>query len=99
MTTQERSKPKPNPKPKLIKVTVSFPISPSGPFRTEVEPDITIGKIRQDAMAHFGVAEDGQHAYYLTHDGAQIGDERMVGEVAGKARSVKFTLVKELIQG
>lgn len=50
-------------------------------------------------MSFFGVAEDGQHAYYLTHAGSQVTDDVTVGEVAGHAKAVKFTLVKELIQG
>jgi hypothetical protein len=96
MTTE---KTKPKPEPELVKTTVSFPISPSGPYRTEVEGDTTVGAIRQDAMTHFGVAEDGQHAYYLTHSGAKIADEATIADVAGEAKAVKFTLVKELIQG
>lgn len=88
------------PKPKEeIKVTVSFPISPKGPFKAEVSPETTAGVVREDAMSYFGVAEDDQHEYYLSHSGAKVNDDRTVGDVAGEAKAVKFTLVKELIQG
>lgn len=82
-----------------VKVTVTFPISPRGPFHSEEPDDPTIAAVRQAAMSFFGVAEDGQHAYYLTHAGSQVTDDVTVGEVASHAKAVKFTLVKELIQG
>jgi hypothetical protein len=97
-TEVEDKKPKP-PKPHKVKATVSFPISPKGPFKKEVSSDLTVAELRGDAMAHFGVAEDGQHDYYLSHDGARVADESTVGVVAGDAKEVKFTLVKELVQG
>lgn len=86
-------------KPKQIEVHVAFPIAPSGPLNEKFDPGTALGQIREAAMAHFGVAPDAQHAYYLTHDGVKEADDLTVGGVAEPARSVKFTLVKELIQG
>jgi hypothetical protein len=87
------------PKNHAIKVTVTFPIAPGGPFHADEPPDTTIKTLRDAAMAQFGIAEDGQHAYYLTHGGTRVSDGQTVGEIAGHAKAVKFTLVKELIQG
>lgn len=86
-------------KTKTIEVHVAFPIAPAGPFHEKFGSDATAGQVREAAMAHFGVAEDGQHAYYLTHDGAKVADNLSLKEIAGRSVSVKFTLVKELIQG
>jgi hypothetical protein len=96
--TEQEKKPRP-PKPHKVKATVSFPISPKGPYKKEASPELVIGKLRADAMAHFRVTEDSEHEYYLSHEGAKVADEKTVGEIAGEAKEVKFTLVKELIQG
>lgn len=97
--TTKKEHPTPKPKPDLVKITVAFPISPGGPYRADVDGSATAGEVRRDAMAHFGIAEDGQHAYYLTHSGAKVADEATAADVAGEAKAVKLTLVKELIQG
>jgi len=86
-------------KPKMIKVTVTFPISPAGPLRGERPATETVGALREEAMTHFGVAPDGQHSYYLTHAGKKLEDTETIGQVAGTAHEAKFTLVKELVQG
>lgn len=70
-----------------------------GRFNEQVAPDTTVGRVRGDAMAHFGVADDPQYTYYLTHDADRLDDARTIGEIAGHARSLKVTLVKELLQG
>ncbi len=86
-------------RPKTIKVTVTFPISPAGPLHGERSATEAIGALREEAMAHFGVAADAQHSYYLTHNGKKIDDGQTIGQAAGKASAAKFTLVKELVQG
>lgn len=40
-----------------------------------------------------------QYSYYLTHKDDRQTDETTIGSLAGRARAVKFTLVKELTQG
>jgi hypothetical protein len=99
MSQQAPHPPKPDPKPKTVQVTVTFPISPAGPLRGERPGHETVGLLREEAMIHFGVAADTQHSYYLTHDGRKIEDSHTIGDVAGAAHAVKFTLVKELVQG
>src|SRR5437870_5707567 len=99
MSQQATNKTSPEPKPQTIKVTVTFPISPAGPFHAERDAIETVGMLREDAMTHFGVAADTQHSYYLTHDGQQVDDTVTIGHEAGPAHAVKLTLVKELIQG
>lgn len=84
---------------KTIKVTVTFPISPAGPLHGERPATETVGVLREQAMTHFGVAVDAQHSYYLTHGGTKVEDSDTIGQVAGTAHAVKFTLVKELVQG
>ncbi len=81
-----------------VHVTVTFPLG-KGPFTTEVPPDRTVGEVRTDAMQHFGVSQDSQTQYYLTHNGERLTDNTKIGEIADHAHGLKFTLVKELIQG
>jgi hypothetical protein len=45
------------------------------------------------------VFEDPQYAYYLTHHGERQSDTTTLGSIAEHAHGLKFTLVKELIQG
>jgi hypothetical protein len=54
--------------PHTIEVHVVFPLAPGGPFNERVPADTTAGRVRADAMARFGVADDPQYAYYLTRD-------------------------------
>jgi hypothetical protein len=98
MPVQEQST-KPKPKEHKVKVRVTFPISTKGPFHEKVEPETDAGAVKASAMTHFGVAEDGQHTYYLSHGGSKVSDTETIGELAAGAEEVKLTLVKELIQG
>lgn len=83
----------------LITVHVGFPVSKNGPYAAQVAPETTVGAVRQAAMQHFGVADDGQFAYVLTHGGQEQPNDRTVGEIAGHANDVKFQLVKKITQG
>jgi hypothetical protein len=83
-----------------IKTQVSFPISKKGPFAHDYEPDTTLAVVRAAAMTHFGVTDDAQFNYVLTHDGERQDDlSTTVGKVAGKAHAVEFRLVKVITQG
>jgi hypothetical protein len=84
---------------KAIEVTVTFPLAKGQPYHDKVAPEMTVGTVREAAMAHFGIQPEPNTTYFLTHDGAPVADATTVGTVAGKAGAVKFTLVKELIQG
>jgi hypothetical protein len=85
---------------KTIEVTVTFPLAKGQPYHDDkVAPETTVGAVREAAMAHFGIQPEPNTTYFLTHDGAPVADATTVGTVAGKAGAVKFTLVKELIQG
>jgi hypothetical protein len=87
-------------KPKTtVKVTVIFPISLEGPFHAQESREVTVGEVLMAAMAHFKVSQDPEHEYYLTYDGRRVADETPLSEIAGEHEAVKFTLVKELIQG
>ena len=50
-------------------------------------------------MSELGVGGDVQYSYYVTHKGDRQDDATTIGSLAGHARAVKFTLVKELTQG
>lgn len=97
-TAEQSAEAKPN-KDYSINVRVNFPISPNGPFHEKVAPGLSAQTVKEGAMSHFGVAEDGQHAYYLSHAGAKVPDTETVGDLADGAKEIKLTLVKELIQG
>jgi len=84
---------------KTIEVTVTFPLAKGQPYHDKVSPETLISTVREAAMAHFGIQPEPNTTYFLTHDGAPVADTTTVGTVAGTAGSVKFTLVKELIQG
>ena len=83
------------------KVTVRFPLAPGKPFSVSDADDTTVGAIRMAAMGYFGVHEDPGSRYYLTQGqaGEELADGSTIGQVAGHAKAVKLTLVKELIQG
>lgn len=84
---------------KTIEVTVTFPLAKGQPYHDKVEPETTAGAVREAAMDHFSIQPESNTTYFLTHEGAPVGDTTSVGDVADKAGAVKFTLVKELIQG
>jgi hypothetical protein len=86
-------------KPKTIHVTVTFPIAASGPYQEDTAPETSVGDVRTAAMGRFGVADDPQFSYYLTHSGQRVADEQTLGVLADHAHALKFTLVKELVQG
>ena len=79
-------------------VTVTFPLADK-PFHGEFEPPATVGEVRAAAMEDFGAVEDPQFSYYLTHKGERLDDGRALSDLSEHARGLKFTLVKELIQG
>jgi hypothetical protein len=85
-------------KTQLIEVTVTFPLGEK-PFHEEYGNTSTVGEVRTAAMQHFGVVEDPQYAYYLTYKGERQNDTTTLGSIAEHAHGLKFTLVKELIQG
>ncbi len=84
--------------PATIKVRVGFPLA-EGPYHGEFAPDTTVGTVRARAMEEFGASEDARFVYYLTHKNDRQADEAAIGSVADKARSLKFTLVKQITQG
>ncbi len=85
-------------KTKPIQVTVTFPLGEK-PFHDGYEETSAVGEVRAAAMQHFGAIDDPQYTYYLTHDGVRQDDATALSSVAGHAHGLKFTLVKELIQG
>ena len=81
-----------------IKVTVTFPLA-GGPYHGEFVPETMVGTVRSEAMRGLGVGEDAQYSYYLTHKEGRQADETTIGALAGRARAIQFTLVKDLTQG
>jgi hypothetical protein len=81
-----------------IEVTVMFPLADK-PFHRELGATSTVGEVRSAAMEEFGAVEDPQYSYYLTHKGQRVDDSRTLREIDEHAHGLKFTLVKELIQG
>jgi hypothetical protein len=81
-----------------IKVTVGFPLG-HGPYNEEFAATATVGEVRADAMTHFGVVDDPALRFYLTHNGDEVADSTTVGEVAGRAKAVRFILAREVVNG
>jgi hypothetical protein len=89
-----------------VKVVVTFPLGTGRPY-TATEPyDATVLAVRVAAMQHFGVHEEPGSRYFLTfgphHD--EVADDQTLKSLEnehGKSHedTLKFTLVKELIQG
>ncbi len=82
-------------KTELIHVTMIFPLGET-PFHGDYGVTATVGQARTAAMQHFGAGED---SYYFTHKGERLDDAVTLGSIADHAHGLKFTLVKELIQG
>lgn len=81
-----------------IQVTVTFPLGEK-PFHGKYDASTTVGQVRTAAMEEFGAVEDPQYSYYLTFKGERQDDAVSLGSIADHAHGLKFTLVKELIQG
>jgi hypothetical protein len=82
----------------LIKVTVNFPLA-GKPFENDFARTATVGDVRTACMEAFGVSEDPSTKYYLAHDRDKLGNDKTLESIAGHAEALKFTLVKEIIQG
>ena len=81
-----------------INVTVAFPLG-HGPYHGDFTGDATVGEVKVAAMAHFGVTDDPALRFYLTHQGDEVADTVTVGEVAGRAKAVRFILAREVVNG
>lgn len=82
-----------------IKTKVTFPVSKKGPFSADYAQETTVETVRTAAMAHFGVVDDAQFTYVLTHAGERQEPTTTLGTIAGEAHAVEFRLVKVITQG
>lgn len=86
------------------KVLVLFPLGTGEPYKSEAEAETTVAEILGPALEHFGLSAEPGSRYFLGF-GPEI-EEAGEGQtlaaldelVPGKG-TIKFTLVKELIQG
>jgi hypothetical protein len=78
---------------------VTFPVSKKGPFSDDYTPETTVETVRAAAMTHFGVADDAQFTYVLTHAGQRQEPEKTIGAIAGEAHAIELRLVKVITQG
>lgn len=87
-------------KPKAtIKVAVTFPVAKGKPYQADDAADTSAGVVLTAAMEYFGIANDAESRYELTHDGRTVPETATLGSIAGEAAAVSFRLVKELVQG
>jgi hypothetical protein len=84
--------------PSKIKVTVTFPLA-GKPYQDVVDPGTTAGTVRAAAMSGFGVVEDPGLLFFLVHASDRVDDATTIGEIAGHAAAVKFTLTRQIVQG
>jgi hypothetical protein len=82
-----------------LEVTVTFPLGQGKPFHEREAGSETTAELLNKALSHFGIQPDGSAAYYLIHGGSRVEGGLTLSEIAQVAAAVKFTLVKELIQG
>ena len=86
-----------------VKVEVRFPLATGGPYKAHEDPETTVGVVRRAAMEHFRVHEEPGSRYYLAGEkDEEVPDEATLRSLEiGKPgnKTIKFTLVKELIQG
>src|SRR5437868_2714413 len=78
----------------IVKVHVIFSLQQGPPFSQDYPSDATLGQVRQDAVAYFGIQETPEKGYYLVHDRERQQDASKVGEVAGHAAAVNFSLAE-----
>ncbi len=81
-----------------IKTIVTFPLGHQ-PFQDDYEPTVMVGTVRAAAMTYFEVSEDPALRFYLVHDGDEAPDTKTLGDLAGHAKALKFTLAKEIVNG
>ena len=97
-----------NPAPHIteFKVLVMFPLGVGKPYTATDPDDTTVLMVRQAAMQHFAVHEDPGSRYFLAfgphHE--ELGDDRTLKSLddeheKAQKDTLRFTLVKELIQG
>jgi hypothetical protein len=81
-----------------IKVTVEFPLG-QRPFQRAYGADTRVAVVLDDARAHFGAVDDPALRFYLVFHGLEVVASVTLADVAGSARAVKFTLVREIVNG
>lgn len=87
-----------------LKVLVVFPLGSGKPYKADEGPETTVGEVLAAAIEHFGVSVDPGSRYFLGFgsDLDEVGEAETLGALdeqqPGKG-TLKFTLVKELIQG
>jgi hypothetical protein len=86
-------------KRKLVETIVSFPLAGKAPERVETPRHEKAEAVLRQTMAYFDVHDDETATYKLAHHGEQVNLATTVGELAEDERTLKLTLVKELIQG
>lgn len=86
------------PSTSAIQATVTFPLGRE-PFRADYPPETRTEMVRAAAMSYFEVVDDPALRFYLTHDGREMTGTDTVADVAGHAHAVKFTLVREIVNG
>lgn len=87
------------PEHQSIEVTVTFPLGQTNPLHEREPASETPAELIAKALGHFGIQPEGTTSYYLIHNGQRVDGGIALGELAGPAGALKFTLVKELIQG
>lgn len=87
----------------VIEVTVSYLPAPS-PFHHKYEDETTVGTVRADAMAFFGVQDHKDrdtHEFLLEFDGRRLTNlaETLEQLVGPHRREAHFNLIEQVTQG
>jgi hypothetical protein len=87
-----------------LRVSVLFPLGSGKPYKAEEGAETTVGDVLEAAIEHFGVSADSGSRYFLGFgsDLDEVDEAETLGALDDKQPgkgTLKFTLVKELIQG
>ena len=88
---------------KVVAVTVSYLPAPS-PFHRKYEDETTVGTVRTDAMAFFGVRDykdRDTHEFFLEFEGRRLTNlaETLEQLLGPHRREAHFNLIEQVIQG
>ena len=83
----------------LVRVIVSYPAAVR-PYKAELDPDTTIGKLKSAVLLAFGLQETGTKTFKLFHGKTELADmNQTVGDAAQGHQELVLRLEEVIVQG